>query len=250
LYPSPDLPAGVRADEKHLSQILLNLLSNAVKFTDYGSVLFRVMKIRDPKHEARNHTRFQVEDTGIGIPEDQLSNIFSAFKQVGEHTRAIEGTGLGLAISQQLVRLMGSELYVKSTEGRGSSFWFDLDLPEVSEWTETKKSDEQYIIGFKGEKRKILVVDDKWENRTVLASFLLPLGFEVTEAADGREGLDKALKYKPDLILMDLIMPVMDGFEATRQIRRSPELTYTKIIAVSASTLIPPEKNTFRNRMR
>lgn len=236
----PDLPAGVRADEKRLSQILLNLLSNAVKFTDHGSVLFRVSKIQNSKSETR--FRFQVEDTGIGIPANQLNDIFSAFKQVGEHARSIEGTGLGLAISQQLTRLMGSELYVKSTAGKGSSFWFDLDLPEVSEWTETEMSKEQHAIGFKGEKQKILVIDDKWENRTVLSSFLLPLGFEVIEATNGRDGLNKALKHKPDLILMDLIMPVMDGFEATRQIRKSSELRHIKVIAVSASTLIPPEK--------
>lgn len=186
---------------------------------------------------------FQVEDSGIGISREQLKDIFSPFKQVGEHTRSIEGTGLGLTISRKLVRLMGGDLNVKSTVGKGSVFYFDLELPETSEWTETKPSDEENIIGYKGRTRKILVTDDRWENRAVLLKLLSSLGFEVSEATDGDEGIRIASKFQPDLIFMDLVMPGTDGFEATRQLRSNSNLRkQIKIIAVSASSLRSPRE--------
>ncbi len=226
---SPELPAAVYGDEKRLSQVLINLLGNAVKFTDDGSVILKVEAVEDK-------IRFQVEDTGIGIPNDKLEDVFSPFEQVARHTRTIEGTGLGLAISRSLVQLMGGTLHVESRVGQGSIFWFDLTLPQVSEWIETERSEERYIVGFKGAARKVLVVDDKEDNRAVLVNLLLPLGFEVIEAVNGREGLDKAFEFLPDLVLMDLVMPVMDGFDATRQIKNSPQLAHVKVIAVSASS--------------
>ncbi len=195
-----------------------------------------------PTADEKVRIRFQVEDTGVGIPEERLNDIFLPFKQVSEHTRSIEGTGLGLAISRHIVRLMGSEMYVKSSPGLGTGFWFDLDLMPVPSLSIRKKEEEKHVLGFKGEKCKILIVDDKWENRTVLVSLLLPLGFEVAEACDGQEGLDKTREFMPDMVFMDLIMPGMDGFEAIRQIRKQPELSGIKIIAVSASTLNPPEQ--------
>jgi CheY-like chemotaxis protein len=143
--------------------------------------------------------------------------------------------------------MMGGELYVKSAVGEGSTFWFALDLPEVSEWKVPELSTEQYIIGytpipppFWGERGvfKILVVDDKPDNRAVLVNLLLPLGFDVLEAVDGRDGLNKLSEFEPDLILMDLVMPVMDGFEAIRHIRKSLTLKHIKIIAVSASSSV------------
>ncbi len=226
---SPELPAAVYGDEKRLSQVLINLLGNAVKFTDDGSVVLEVQAVEDK-------IRFQVEDTGIGIPNDKLEDVFSPFEQVARHTRTIEGTGLGLAISRSLVQLMGGALHVESRMGQGSIFWFDLTLPQVSEWIETERSEERYIVGFKGKPRKVLVVDDKEDNRAVLVNLLLPLGFEVIEAVNGREGLDKTFEFLPDLVLMDLVMPVMDGFDATRQIKNSPQLAHVKVIAVSASS--------------
>ncbi len=154
---------------------------------------------------------------------------------------------MGLAISLELVRLMGGDLQVKSVAGKGSIFWFDLALPEASSDTVSPKSEELYIVGYtplteKKEAYKILVIDDKWENRNVLVSLLVPLGFEVAEADHGRNGIYKSLSFQPDLIFMDLIMPVMDGFKATRQIRKIPVLSHVKIITVSASTLISPEQ--------
>jgi CheY-like chemotaxis protein len=131
--------------------------------------------------------------------------------------------------------MMGSDINVQSTPGKGSIFWIDLDLVEVDCPSDIASPDRRCIRGYKGCKRKILVVDDREENRLVLTNMLQPLGFELVEAIDGREGLHKAHQFRPDAILMDLVMPVMDGFEATRQIRMSPDLQQMVIIVTSAS---------------
>ncbi len=245
---APDLPQAVCADKHRLEQILLNLLGNALKFTDHGVVSLRVHGVRQSnefnKVETLRMYCFQVEDSGVGIPQEDLEDIFLAFKQVGEHARMREGTGLGLAISRKLVEMMGGELRAQSVVGQGSAFSFTLPLAEASAEHLPAPVENQRILGYQGERRKILVVDDKWENRVLLVSLLLPLGFDVQEAEDGMAGLRKAEEFLPDLIFMDLIMPVMDGFEATRQIRQMPAFAGTKIIAVSASTLIPSEKIT------
>lgn len=185
--------------------------------------------------------RFQINDSGIGIAEEHLEDIFSPFRQVGEHSRKIEGTGLGLTITRKLVRLMGGELHVKSCPGKGSTFWFDIALPEVSGWTESKGSDEYPVTGYTGKRRKILIADDRWENRAVLVSLLSPLGFEMSEACDGTEGLRKADEIRPDLIFMDIVMPGTDGIEITRQIRNSPDLAGIKVIIISASSSHSPQ---------
>ncbi|HEY9611733.1 ATP-binding protein, partial [Allocoleopsis sp.] len=222
------LPQAIRADEKRLRQVLINLLGNAVKFTEKGSVTFKV-------GYQEEKLRFQVEDTGIGIAQQQLEEIFLPFQQVGEESRKTEGTGLGLAISRQLVELMNASINVKSTLGQGSIFWLDLDLPEVRLQNNLVNNWERNIIAFKGEKRKILVVDDKWMNRSVLVNILEPLGFEVLEVSNGLDALNKVHEFKPDVIFMDLVMPVMDGFEATRRIRTLPEFKDVVVIAISAS---------------
>jgi signal transduction histidine kinase/CheY-like chemotaxis protein len=222
------LPPAIRADPKRLRQILINLLGNAVKFTEKGGVTFKV-----GYHQEK--LRFQIEDTGIGMTPEQLEEIFLPFQQVGEQSHQREGTGLGLAISRQLVQMMGGEIKVRSNFGKGSIFWLDLDLPEVSQWSEVTNLDERTIVGFRGAQRKVLVVDDKQANRSVLVNLLEPLGFEVVEATNGQEGLHKASEFNPDVILMDLVMPVMDGFEATRRIRMLPELDRVIVLAISAS---------------
>ncbi|MCP6761847.1 MAG: AAA family ATPase [Fischerella sp. CENA71] len=246
------LPIIVLADEKRLRQILINLLSNAIKFTQKGSITFTVDVIsqesedfkpitnenyRDAIHRVSTHhkIRFQIEDTGVGIAPEKLEDIFLPFKQVGEDSRKIEGTGLGLAISRQLVEMMGGELKVNSTLGKGSIFWLDLDLPEASQLTNAQNADKRNIISFFGSKRKILVVDDKLSNRSFLVNLLQPLGFEVLEATNGLDALHKAQEFQPNLIFMDLVMSVMDGFEATRRLRSLPEMKGLIIIAVSAS---------------
>jgi len=222
------LPIYINADEKRLRQILINLLSNAVKFTKQGGVALKV-----GYHDEK--IRFQVQDTGIGIADADMEKIFMPFQQVGDKDIRSAGTGLGLSITKKLIEHMDGQLYVESTPGKGSIFWFALDLPEVSESDEIKLIEKPLIIGFQEHPKKILVVDDKWENRSVLVHLLTPLGFEIVEANDGQEALDKMLQEKPDLVLMDLIMPVLDGYEATRQIRKIPTIKDSVVIAVSAS---------------
>jgi PAS domain S-box-containing protein len=179
--------------------------------------------------------RFVVEDTGIGMSAEQLTEIFLPFHQSGETHLWVEGTGLGLTISQRLVQLMGGSLNVESTLGQGSVFWLDLDLPEVSKCLGIKEDNESAIAGFRGNKRKVLVADDKQENRSILVNLLSPLGFEVIEAADGQDCLNQALKRKPDAILLDPVLPKIDGLEVTRQLRRSPDLKDVVVLATSAS---------------
>ena len=242
---SPDLPYIVWGDKQRLSQVLLNLLGNAIKFTDQGKIVLRVtncgLRVTDdepavPNSHPTTCIRFEVEDTGIGIADNTFDEIFSPFKQVGKRSRTIEGTGLGLAISRQLVQLMGGELFVKSRIDQGSTFWFEIDLQEGDNVPIPSSQAEHTIIGFTGKAQKILVVDDRWENRIVLTNLLLPLGFQVFEAENGDEGLQKALEYQPDLVLMDIVMPVMDGFEAIHRIRETPSLKAVKVFAVSASS--------------
>ncbi|MBL1174975.1 ATP-binding protein [Pantanalinema sp. GBBB05] len=233
------LPIAVEADVKRLRQILLNLLGNAIKFTDAGSVTLRVAVLGRANESAGqpiHRVRFQVTDTGVGMTPEQLEKIFLPFEQVGEQFRKAEGTGLGLAITQRIVQLMGSEIQVESTYGQGSRFWFDLDLPEVIDWLELVPEQASHsIVGYVGDRRLILVVDDLWENRVVIVNLLEPLGFTVIEATNGQEGLEKAQHYQPDVIITDLVMPVMDGFAMTQQLRRLPEFQATVIIASSAS---------------
>ncbi len=245
-----DLPAGVHADEIRLRQILLNLINNAIKFTTQGSVTFRVRCIGErqkvPGERKNKETfdllpgtfnllRFEVKDTGPGIPPEKLEGIFLPFHQAHDSRVHIEGTGLGLAISQQLAHMMGSELHVKSTSDQGSTFWFDLDLPVVQGVVTDKVEPARRIIGFTGEKRKILIVEDNQETHVVLNAMLAPVGFEIKYAVNGEEGFTKAATFCPDLILTDLMMPVMDGFEATRRIRQIPALKNVIVIGISAS---------------
>lgn len=224
----PTLPAAVKGDETRLRQILINLLGNAVKFTRQGQVILRV-------NTQAEDIRFQIEDTGPGIAKAELENIFLPFRQVNTQAYVTEGTGLGLAISRKFVEMMGSTLQVKSYLGQGSIFWFDLHLPVITALPAARPAPKRDIIGFEGQSRKVLVVDDKLENRIVLSNFLAPLGFKVYEACNGEEGIAQALAHYPDVILMDLVMPVMNGLEATHQLRQSVALKDTIIIAISAS---------------
>jgi PAS domain S-box-containing protein len=260
--PSANLPIGVCADEKRLRQVLLNLLGNAIKFTKDGGVTFKVDAIAvnipyssldfNPDINDENETtlvmhkvRFQVEDTGIGISLEQLEKIFLPFEQAGNTKANSEGTGLGLAISQKIVGVMGSTIQVSSKAEKGSTFVVDLNLKAATEkmdWSEiNEKLTQRKILGFKGESRTILLVDDKWENRTILVKLLQEIGFEIMEASNGQEALDLATCKKPDLIITDLVMPVMDGFEMIRQFRRSPDSQNIIIIVTSASAFSKDE---------
>jgi predicted ATPase/signal transduction histidine kinase/DNA-binding NarL/FixJ family response regulator/tRNA A-37 threonylcarbamoyl transferase component Bud32 len=251
------LPVGVQADEKRLRQVLINLLGNAVKFTDNGRVTLRVSVIDNvleneieiaPRMTVSGKTsavfasphyqnlRFEVEDTGVGMAAEQLDKIFRPFEQVGDTQRRAAGTGLGLAISRQLVQLMDSELKVNSELGQGSTFWFDLTLPIVAaESFQQQPSQQKEIIGYKGKRQTALVVDDRAQNRSVLVNLLEQIGFDIVEAENGQQEVAIAKQIKPALILTDLLMPVMTGFEAVQQIRQIPDLEQVVIIAVSAS---------------
>ncbi|MBD1813818.1 response regulator, partial [Microcoleus sp. FACHB-DQ6] len=180
--------------------------------------------------------RFQIEDTGIGIGQNKLEEIFLPFHQVGDHNNFVEGTGLGLSISQKLVKMMGSQIRVQSTSGKGSIFWLDLDLPAVAHcWELPSRQQKRQLVGFIGAQRKVLIVDDHEVNRAMLHRLLFHLGFEIAEATDGEDCLHKAQEFLPDIILMDLLMPVMNGWEATRRLRQLPELKDTVILALSAN---------------
>jgi len=235
-----DLPAAVEADEKCLRQVLLNLLGNAVKFTDEGSVTLKV----ENRGSDRNRVSlgFEIRDTGVGMTPEDVAGIFRAFEQVGDEKKRAEGTGLGLAITRQLVRLMGGEIHAESEHGSGSVFRFEIALPVLKEALSGQEREEtREVTGYQSEtgeeRRKVIIADDTEENRLMLLSLLEPLGFDITLAADGKEGVEQAEAVRPDLILMDLVMPVMTGFEAVREIRRMPGFRETPIIAVSASVI-------------
>ena len=234
----PDLPAVIQGDEKRLGQILLNLLSNSVKFTNRGRVTLRV------SFSPPARLRFEVQDSGIGIGEDQLATIFEPFEQVGEMRHRLGGTGLGLAISRQFVRLMDSEIWVESCVGQGSTFWFELDVQVVEEGAAVPIPVPKSIVtGYQGPRMRVLVVDDVAENREVLIDMLGPLGFAMAEALNGREGLELAEAVRPDLILMDVVMPEMDGLEVIRLLRQLPDFKGIPVIAISASAYGDDEVN-------
>jgi hypothetical protein len=232
--PAANLPTAIHADDKRLRQVLLNLLSNAVKFTDAGKVSFRVEPVDVPMESNHTRLRFQIKDTGIGIPADKLATIFLPFEQAGKRERNIEGTGLGLAISQQIIEKMGSRIQVESVLDQGSCFWFEVNLPLASEWTIKQAIDEE-IIGYQGDRRKILVIDDHPENRLVLVNMLEPLGFKLAQASNGQAGLDTALQMRPDLIITDVHMSIMDGLEMTRRLRQLSDFATIPIIASPAT---------------
>ncbi|MEH2056278.1 MAG: response regulator [Nostoc sp.] len=236
-----ELPIGIFADEKRLRQVLINLLGNAIKFTEKGGVRFTVsfgenFSVNETNQKPTHRIRFQIIDTGIGMSQEQVDKIFLPFEQVGDIKKQSEGTGLGLAISQKIVQLMDSTIQVKSEIGQGSTFWIDLDLPESVDWMQSARvMAAGKIVGIATGKRRILIVDDKWENRSVVLNLLEEIGFEMAEASDGQEGLEKAMQFLPDLIITDLTMPVMDGFELTRRLRQQAEFQGLTIIVSSAS---------------
>jgi signal transduction histidine kinase/CheY-like chemotaxis protein len=234
--PDVNLPEGVEIDEKRLRQVLINLLGNAIKFTDQGSVTFCVEVIASEIDVSRCRLKFQIKDTGVGIAKEQTSLLFQAFEQVGDQKKQSEGTGLGLAISQKIVQLMGGEIQVESKIGEGSNFFFEVDLPIATNWAKQNSTNQgRNIIGYEGSPKHILIVDDRWENRSVLINLLEPMGFTFTEAENGQEGLEKAREKLPDLIITDLAMPVMGGLEMLQLLRSDPALKNLLVIVSSAS---------------
>lgn len=247
-----DLPRGVRVDEKRLRQVLLNLINNAIKFAESGDVVVRVnsepIDSKDDLSSVRLHC--EVEDTGIGIAENEIDEIFLPFHQLNKSKVTTEGSGLGLPISRNLLNIMGSELKVNSNVGKGTKFWFDLDLHTAEnifdndEVVEEKHSPQ--IIAYKGSTHKVLLVDDNKKNRSLLRDILLPIGFEIQEAVNGKDAIEKSKTFHPELIIMDLVMPIMDGIEATKEIRKIPSLEKVVVIGISASAIKGKKQMAFK----
>lgn len=244
--PLTTLPIMMYGDEKRLRQVLINLFGNAVKFTDRGRVTLAVSaQICESDCESdcesgcesnKNYkVRFEIADTGVGIDPDKLEDIFLPFQQVGDRARRYSGTGLGLPICQKIVEMMGGQLQVTSTLNQGSKFWFEIELAEVPNHPPIALIDSHPIVGYLGDRRRILIVDDNTENRMVLSDLLAPIGFIVAEAIDGDDCLMQAQSFVPDLILLDMVMPRLDGNETTKQLRQLPLFKKTTIIMVSAS---------------
>jgi CheY-like chemotaxis protein/anti-sigma regulatory factor (Ser/Thr protein kinase) len=221
----------VQLDQKRLRQILLNLLSNAVKFTDQGRVDLRVKLLSQSSGEVQ--LSFEISDTGTGILPDQLETVFRPFEQVGDMQHRAGGTGLGLSISRQLIQLLGSEIQVQSSWGHGSCFSFVLSTVAMAA-DRTAAAADGSVVGYRGPRKHLLLADDIEANRTVLSEILIALGFEVTLANDGLEALTNARSRIPDLILMDVRMPVMGGLEAMRHMQALPDLREVPVIALSA----------------
>jgi len=224
-----DLPAHVAGDAHHLRQVLINLLGNAVKYTDRGQVSLHIEAVDD------RHIRFEVRDTGPGITETEQERIFNAFYQTPAGVAKGEGTGLGLTISREFVQLMGGELSLESTPGKGSTFRFTIPLPAAAAPAKFERHDR--VIGIEPGQPvcRHLVVDDHQDNRDLAIQMLKSVGFEVYSAEDGQKAVAQFEALHPDFIWMDMRMPVMDGYAATRRIRALPGGDKVKIVALTAS---------------
>ncbi|MEM9922315.1 MAG: PAS domain S-box protein [Cyanobacteria bacterium P01_D01_bin.50] len=261
---APDIPRYIKSDVSKLRQVLINLLGNAIKFTDTGSVKLSASVARgdgeirgwgdgeirgwgdgenvDISTSSKTRLIFEITDTGAGISPEEIEHLFEAFIQTDSGRKSQQGTGLGLAISRKYVQLMGGDITVESTLGVGSKFTFDIQISLASsQKTEINKTSRQ-VLGLAASQTeyRILVVDDRPESRLLIVKMLSQLGFSVKEAANGVQAIAKWKEWQPHLILMDMRMPIMDGYEATRIIKntqKSNDLTTlpTVVIALTAN---------------
>lgn len=232
-----DIPASLILDEVRLRQVIFNLIGNAIKFTESGYVKFSVSKLISDHDTSKIDLMVDVEDTGIGIPADQQDRIFDAFQQQsGQSTRKYGGTGLGLSISKRLVEMMGGEIRLKSEVGKGSVFSFTLKNVAIGATLENVADEEEFDIGnIQFEKAKIMIVDDVESNRRIISENFSSPNIKLIEAEDGHKAVLLASQFMPDVIFMDIRMPVMDGFEASRLIKTKRKTANIKIIALTAS---------------
>ena len=228
-----DLHAAVEVDEKRLRQVLINLMGNAIKFTDEGGVTFRVNRLA--QEDGNCTIDFRIEDTGVGMSPEQLQKIFKPFEQVGDAGKRPDGTGLGLTISQRIASLMASKIEVESILGEGSTFSIKLTMPINDDYQAQVAVNQRHITGIKGNAPLILIVEDEKNHLNVLNNLLQSIGFRTLEATDGVEGLKLATENNPDIILLDLAMPNMDGFELMVKLQSNPQTSSIPIIVSSAS---------------
>ncbi|NJM88085.1 MAG: response regulator [Hydrococcus sp. RU_2_2] len=230
-----EIPQYIQTDEKKLRQVLINLLGNAIKFTKKGAVTLSVSHF--PLKEFT--LQFEVKDTGLGIAPEEMKQLFQPFGQTESGRKSQQGTGLGLAISREFIQLMGGQINARSVLGQGSTFSFDIRVKSAlySIPRDPNPTIRRRVIGLKpGQPEyRILIADDRFTNRQLLLKLLEPIGFAIREAANGQEAVAIWDDWQPHLIWMDMRMPVMDGFEATQQIKSYLKGQATAIIALTAS---------------
>jgi len=238
---SPDIAQFIKADENKLKEILINLIGNAIKFTPSGSIHVHCQTVTNNPGDDPENLRLiiDVQDTGIGIQPEDIQNLFQPFAQTISGAQIIGGTGLGLAISQSHARLMGGEISVSSVPGQGSCFHVEINVRQAEASEVPAILAHRPVKSLKAEAKelRVLVVDDLEDNRLVVRDMLEPLGFLTQSAENGERAVALAKSWRPNLILMDLRMPVMDGFEASRQIKRADFGSEMIIIALTASIL-------------
>ena len=220
---SPDLPRHITIDEVKLRQILINLLGNAIKFTQHGHVALHIEKPEESRpHSSLVSLQFSISDTGPGIAADEIGTLFTAFVQTASGRSAMEGTGLGLPISQKFVQLMGGDIHVSSDVGRGTTFTFTIQAGLIEQAAIEDRPIAHRVVGVEpGQPRyRLLIVDEQEYNRQLLLKLFRPFGFDLKEAHNGQEAVELWKTWQPHLIWMDIWMPVMDGYEATKQIRK------------------------------
>ena len=241
---SPKLPQYIQTDENKLRQVLINILGNAIKFTDSGSVklLLEVFE-ENSLHDSTLHLQFQVTDTGRGIASEELNNIFDAFVQSNPTYQAEDGTGLGLAICKRFVQLMGGHIQIESYLQQGTTVKFDIlaGLPSSPQVNQALPKGRITGLADNQPEFNILIVEDNWDNRQLLIQILAPIGFRLIEASNGQEAIELWQRHHPNLILMDMRMPVMDGYQATKIIKekyyekKTNTRRNTPIIALTAT---------------
>jgi signal transduction histidine kinase/CheY-like chemotaxis protein len=234
-----DMPRYIRADSVKLRQILINLIGNALKFTEAGSIRVRIRLTGGGGQPvpARIRIQFEVEDSGPGIADDELTALFAAFAQTAAGRKAQEGTGLGLTISRKFAQLMGGDITVRSRVGQGTTFAFQIECLALDKLDTQELLIQRQVVALEPGQPlyRILVVDDRWANRQLLTKLLKPLGFDLREAESGEEAVDIASTFQPHLIFMDMRMVGMSGVEATQRIKATLSGKSIAIIALTAS---------------
>ena len=250
------VPQFIRTDKRKLRQVLLNLVSNAIKFTNKGSISFKVSSKQPSNNTEEIESKLvnlclEVKDTGAGIAEEELDRLFEPFVQTATGKSVQGGTGLGLTIVLHYIDLLGGTIEVQSIEKQGTTFTINLPITISSEFcdvnTYSPSSLQTTIIGLAADQPsyKILIIEDEAENRRLLCDTLEPLGFTVQIAENGQKGITLAQSWQPSLILMDMKMPVVDGYEATQYIKAQAKGKAPIIIAITAQAFEKDRQNTF-----